>query len=51
MYSKFVIKYIYIEALGKVFVALYNFLFEGYFFGHTKTFMRWEAVGNGGLKL
>jgi len=26
------------EALGKVFVALINFLSEGYFSGHTKTF-------------
>ena len=39
------------EALGKVFVAEHYPLSEEYFCGHTKTFMRWEAVANGGLKL
>lgn len=38
------------EALGKVFVAEHSHLSEEYFCGHTKTFMRWQAVGNGGLK-
>jgi|LakMenE18May11ns_1017448.scaffolds.fasta_scaffold9719510_1 hypothetical protein len=39
------------EALGKVFVAKHSYFAEERFCGHTKTFMRWEAVGNGGLKL
>ena len=38
------------EALGKVFVALYHFVSEDKFSGHTKTFMRWPVVAIGGLK-
>ena len=38
------------EALGKVFVAEYYHLSKECFCGHTKTFMQWQAVGNGVLK-
>ena len=38
------------EALGKVFVAEHSHLSKEYFCGHTKTFKRWQVVGNGGLK-
>ena len=38
------------EAMGKVFVAFYYLLSEGNVCGHTKTFMRGEAVVDGGLK-
>ncbi len=38
------------EALGKVFVAEHSHLSEECFCGHTKTFMRRQAVGNGVLK-
>ncbi len=50
MCSKFVTKYTYIKALGKVFVAKHSPISEECFCGHTKTFKRWQGVTNGGLK-
>jgi len=42
----------YVKKLGEKFLLplQYFLLFGRVVPGHTKTFMRWEAMGNGGLK-